>query len=344
LAEMTARLIRETNCDGIRLDSCGSKFAPCYNKNHCHSSPYDYNKWLFELIEKVAKAARAVKPDIILSTEFPLDYFSIHFNEALHRYKVHEGPAPLTVAFPNYRISDITDNLISRLKMLLRKGPTCYLPWIEKHYSVKKIFQRGKVQEDAKSTLNGSQCRRLSLNGEDLLIYIRSDADNFIKSSLEDAANYNLLETTIECPLDYVPAEVYELDIFRSITNKLEFNYKNGIFSANISSPLSLIYIRRDIGGILLNIEAEEHSDDEYEFSITSPSESDTDIRKATITVKELYSYEGYDSIECIVPGKIKIKLPSTCQAGKYRFLFHGDTITPAMKIIDKKISAQFLD
>ncbi|MEI6580490.1 MAG: DUF6259 domain-containing protein, partial [Eubacteriales bacterium] len=41
LAEMCARLMRETGVDGIRLDSFSYYFWPCYNPSHNHASPFD---------------------------------------------------------------------------------------------------------------------------------------------------------------------------------------------------------------------------------------------------------------------------------------------------------------
>jgi len=333
VAEMVARLIRETDCDGVRLDSLGARFAPCYNKNHHHESPYDYNKWMFELLEKVSKAARAVKPDIILSTEHPVDYFAIHFNEAEHNYGVKDGPAPLTVALPHYRIVDLKGDILGQLTSLFPKGNHHYIPWIEAHRSVHNIYQRGKIREDAKTDTEGSVCRRLSLDGEDLLIFVRPDANEFINSNNKADLNKNII-TLVDCPLDYIPQEAYELDLIKGTTERLRCYYDGEEFHTKISSPLSLVYIRRDVGGALLNVSVEKTDECEYEFTVTTPSKTVKEPIPAIITIKELCYYEGYDAIECTVPGKVKVKFPKECVTGKYRALFSGEGITTAMKVV----------
>jgi hypothetical protein len=83
LAEMVARLIRQTGADGIRLDSLGFYYWPCYNPAHRHASPFGYNDWLNELLAKVRKAAVAVKPDVLLLTEGPADWVGQWFHGAL---------------------------------------------------------------------------------------------------------------------------------------------------------------------------------------------------------------------------------------------------------------------
>ncbi|MBI5091107.1 MAG: hypothetical protein HZB26_01545 [Candidatus Hydrogenedentes bacterium] len=83
LAAMSARLMRETGADGIRLDSLGTYFLPCYNPAHHHATPFGYNDWLKQLLSKVRDAVLAVKPDALLTTEIPVDWFGQWFHGAL---------------------------------------------------------------------------------------------------------------------------------------------------------------------------------------------------------------------------------------------------------------------
>ena len=111
LADMVVRLIQETGIDGIRLDSLGGYHWHCYNPAHRHESPFDYNRWVLELLEKVGRAARSVKPDFLLSTEHPVDNYYAHFNHSLHQIIRHTDltwavneTSPMRVAFPDYKI------------------------------------------------------------------------------------------------------------------------------------------------------------------------------------------------------------------------------------------------
>ncbi|OHB79400.1 MAG: hypothetical protein A2W31_13020 [Planctomycetes bacterium RBG_16_64_10] len=46
LAQMVARLLRETGADAVRLDSLGFYFWACYNPAHHHDTPFGYNEWI----------------------------------------------------------------------------------------------------------------------------------------------------------------------------------------------------------------------------------------------------------------------------------------------------------
>lgn len=110
LARTCAELVRRTGADGIRLDSLGAYFFPCYNPKHRHESPFDYNKWLCQLLEKVAKAVRKVNPECLLTTELPVDFFRQHFHGALTQFfndapvAITRDVCPMRVALPEYHV------------------------------------------------------------------------------------------------------------------------------------------------------------------------------------------------------------------------------------------------
>ncbi len=110
LAATAWRLLSETGADGLRLDSLGAYWLPCYNPLHNHRSPFDYNLWMDELLSKVAAAARRANPEAFLSTELPVDFYSRHFNGALTQQwgeefvAVGRDVAPMRVAVPEYYV------------------------------------------------------------------------------------------------------------------------------------------------------------------------------------------------------------------------------------------------
>jgi Domain of unknown function (DUF6259) len=83
LAESVGRLLRETGADGIRLDSLGFYYLPCYNPDHHHEDPFGYNEWMKQLLAKVRESALAANPDVLLLTEGSADWFGQWFHGAL---------------------------------------------------------------------------------------------------------------------------------------------------------------------------------------------------------------------------------------------------------------------
>ena len=102
LAATAARLVRETGADGVRLDSLGFYFLTCYNPAHQHDTPFGYNQWIQQLLDKVSRAVRAVNPDCLLMTEAPVDFFSQWFHSALQFTYPRDIP-PMRLALPAYR-------------------------------------------------------------------------------------------------------------------------------------------------------------------------------------------------------------------------------------------------
>jgi hypothetical protein len=83
LAESVGRLLRETGADGVRLDSLGFYYLPCYNPAHNHADPFGYNEWIKQLLAKVRASAIAANPDVLLLTEGSADWFGQWFHGAL---------------------------------------------------------------------------------------------------------------------------------------------------------------------------------------------------------------------------------------------------------------------
>ena len=110
LARTAARLVRETGADGVRLDSLGFYAFPCYHPGHRHQSPFDYNRWLQQMLEKVAAAVRRENPDCLLTTEGGADFFGRHFDGALtqqfipERVAVSRDVSPMRIAVPEYLV------------------------------------------------------------------------------------------------------------------------------------------------------------------------------------------------------------------------------------------------
>lgn len=101
LASACSRLLRQTDADGVRLDSLGFYFLPCYNPAHNHPNPFVYNDGVRQLLDKVSRALREVNPNAIITTEAPVDFFAQSTHGALNSMCPREIP-PMRVAVPNY--------------------------------------------------------------------------------------------------------------------------------------------------------------------------------------------------------------------------------------------------
>jgi hypothetical protein len=102
LAEVASRLVRETGADGVRLDSLGYYFLSCYNPAHRHDTPFGYNQWIQQLLDKVSRAVRAVNPECVLTTEAGVDFYSQWFHGALIQTYPRDLPL-VRLALPAYR-------------------------------------------------------------------------------------------------------------------------------------------------------------------------------------------------------------------------------------------------
>ena len=194
LAETAARLVGDTGADGVRLDSLGFYFCPCYNPLHNHESPFDYNKWLCDLFRKVEGAVRAVNPDCLLTTEAGSDFFQAYFHGALtqqpapFRVSVSRDVAPMRVAAPDYKVfvydmcgpvaaslmgypggSPGTLSTNGRMKELDRK-------WRSIQYPVADVIRWGDAAHvNPKTTRPDVACRRFSSGDVDVIIGARPD-------------------------------------------------------------------------------------------------------------------------------------------------------------------------
>ena len=83
LAESAGRLLRETGADGIRLDSLGFYYLPCYNPAHNHADPFGYNDWLKQLLGKVRAAVLEANSEALFTCEGAADWIAPWCNGAL---------------------------------------------------------------------------------------------------------------------------------------------------------------------------------------------------------------------------------------------------------------------
>ncbi|MFH1743510.1 MAG: DUF6259 domain-containing protein [bacterium] len=102
LADAVYYLLKETGADGVRLDSLGFYYLPCYNPTHHHKTPFGYNEWIKQLLSKVYKAARKANPNVLFTTEGSADWFAPYVHGALTSRCPREL-SPMRLAMGPYR-------------------------------------------------------------------------------------------------------------------------------------------------------------------------------------------------------------------------------------------------
>jgi hypothetical protein len=91
LARELARIVRETDCDVIYLDSVGMRSERCWNAQHAryHRPGDGWYQGVGEMLRKVRAAIKAVKPDCALLTEHPSCDVNTQFLDGSLSYSVH---------------------------------------------------------------------------------------------------------------------------------------------------------------------------------------------------------------------------------------------------------------
>ncbi|CAL1519681.1 DUF6259 domain-containing protein [Chitinophaga sp. MM2321] len=95
-------MLAKAGVDEIRLDEIGFPFRPCFNPAHHHESPYDCHRWMREYLRRIREAVDKINPDMVISTEFFMDYFHTYTNGALVMDCSGSEIDAMKVAMPSY--------------------------------------------------------------------------------------------------------------------------------------------------------------------------------------------------------------------------------------------------
>ncbi len=95
-------MLAKAGIDEIRLDEIGFPFKPCFNKVHHHNSPYDSHLWTREFLRRIREAMDRINPELVISTEFFMDYFHTYTNGALVMDCSGADLDAMKVAMPGY--------------------------------------------------------------------------------------------------------------------------------------------------------------------------------------------------------------------------------------------------
>ena len=178
LATRCRELMRETGADGIRLDSLGFYYLPCYNPAHKHPTPFVYNEGIRQLLGKVSRAIREVNPEATLTTEGPVDFYAAHTQGAIMSISPREIPL-MRLALPNYRpflygaLGPVAGSL-SGMVGGLGKGDRS---WRCARFPVEETVFGGEVEENPTATPCRVVCRLFRGPDHWALVGARVDSD-----------------------------------------------------------------------------------------------------------------------------------------------------------------------
>lgn len=95
-------MLAKAGVDEIRLDEIGFPFKPCFNKVHHHDTPYGSHQWTREYLRRIREAMDQINPQLVISTEFFMDYFHTYTNGALVMDCSGSELDAMKVAMPDY--------------------------------------------------------------------------------------------------------------------------------------------------------------------------------------------------------------------------------------------------
>ena len=298
---------------------------------------------MLSLFKKVGEAVKAVKPDVLLSTEYPVDYFSIHFNHALFQpfeelvWHSMKAPSPLNVALPHYRVDSWYGGSVSQAMQLLPMSNSRDKQWHETRHAIRSLFHDGEIMPDPTLSRADAECRRTRKAEGDLLLLVRPDAPENPRWNLTDyhttgelPLKADRVQTTVSLPLEYEPSEVFELDVKEGTVKALPFAYDGATLTLRTESNFCAIVIRREKGAAYIECHAEKKESGAIEMTMTSPSL--TAPVPAVLTVEGL---AGAEAIPVMVPGKARIDIPKGATPGLYLAFVEGEGVVSALKVLE---------
>jgi hypothetical protein len=268
LAKTCAELVRRTGADGIRLDSLGAHFFPCYNPQHHHESPWDFNRWICQLLDKVARAVHKVNPECFLTTEMGADFFSQYFHGCLAQYfndarvAVSRDVPPMRVALPEYTVILHSPHGPVSASLAGYPGGSVYwnapnpFPqyeqnWRTARFPVADVLRWGNAAHDNPQTdRNDVACRRFSSPGREVVIGARYQYPKAKTGGyLEKNANIGIKKdrVTFDLQLKNMPAKprrVYLVDILNRTARKI--SGRGGQFQINCNWFMLIILYDHD--------------------------------------------------------------------------------------------------
>jgi hypothetical protein len=338
LAAMVARLLRETDADGVRLDSLGFYYLPCYNPEHHHATPFGYNEWLKQLLQKVRTAAVAVKPDVLLLTEGPADWLGPYVHGALTGRCPREL-SPMRIAVGPFRpYVYASGTLWASLSGFAGAGcgnPDVQDPnwnWACAQDPVHDALVWGEVRDDPVSSDPEIVSRCFEAAGYFAVPAARpASADSIWPRGTGLSTHHAPYTLTVTGRADAV-ADAAVCDVETLKWTPLEIERTGGDIRFALESNWALAILRKTGGPPLVTFDA---------MPATPPGgESKLNIVPITganerpLRVKVLAPGLGVSPFETVVPGATLLRVPPDALPGNYAVRVTGDNVLGTMRFL----------
>lgn len=352
LVEVASRLVRETGADAVRLDSLGFYFLSCYNPAHRHESPFGYNRWVQQLLDKVSRAVRAVNPDCVLTTEAPVDFYSPWFHGALHLNTIMGREIPLIrVALPGYRpylyqqIGPIYGSLAG-----LPGGSNGYgiVPelarldenWRAVRHGVAQTLTYGEVGDtDPAASLTDVTCRLFHGTGHSLVVCARvqgAEGWSYPKEIrlTQDRRPFTVRVSGLKKPV--AAAYLYDIETTRIKPADFRQDGRNAVLSVN-GTNWFMALLRDADGPAVAELEPvppmRAGESRQVAVRLLTPAGR---AQRATVTVRGL-GFSGTDakSTQMDVPGTITVVAPRGAAPGRYQLELEGPNLIGMKRFVE---------
>jgi len=354
LAKTCAGLVRRTGADGVRLDSLGAYFFPCYNPKHRHDSPFDYNKWICQLLEKVAVAVRKVNPECLLTTELPTDFFRQYFHGSLTQY-FNDAPVaitrdvpPMRVALPEYHVTlhcphgPVSASLAGYPGgSLYWKDPKAFAAlerkWRGARFPVADVLRWGNAahanpQADRKDVA----CRRFSVPGMDVVTGARYQYPK-VKTGgyLARNANIDIKKDRVrfDVRIDDMPGKprhVYLVDILNQTAR--EIRGKGNSFSIDCNWFVLVILYDQDRPLAWIDASTLGIDDGELRMNVEVLGRTTAKPLRVRVTSPSLKLDEAI-----MIPGPVRLRLGKNAPAGTHLVTLEAKGVLGARGFVEVK-------
>jgi hypothetical protein len=341
LARTCAELVRRTGADGIRLDSLGSYFFPCYNPKHHHESPWDFNRWICQLLDKVGKAVRKVNPECFLTTEVGVDFFRQYFHGSLvqavneAQVAVSRDVSPMRVAVPEFfAILHTPHNPVSASLAGYPGGstywnvpdifPSLERKWRTARFPVAEVIRWGNAAHDnPQASRNDVACRRFSAPGMDVVIGARYQFQKTDKTGYYDKnANIDIKKDRVKFDIQMEnmsgkPRRVYLVDILNQTAR--EISGKGNKYTINSNWFMLIFLYDRDLPLARMGVSNPELPGGKLQMNVELVGTKTTRPLQANLKAPSLKLNK-----KITIPGSISLKLANDVPLGKHQMILEA--------------------
>ncbi len=338
LAGMVARLLRETNADGVRLDSLGFYYLPCYNPEHQHATPFGYNDWLKQLLQKVRTAAVAVKPDVLLLTEGSADWLGPYVHGALTARCPREL-SPMRIAVGPFRpYVYASGTLWASLSGFAGAGggnPDVNDPswnWACAQDPVHEALVWGEVRDDPIASDAEIVARCFETSGYFAVPAARPASTDAIWPRGTGLATHRAPYTLTVAGCADTIADAAVCDVETLAWAPLAIERIGGDIRFSLESNWALVVLRKIGGPPLVSFNALPATAPDASMKLEFTPLTGTDNRPLNVTV--LAPGLDVSPVESAVPAAVTLRVPTDVVPGNYAVRLQGDNILGAMRFL----------